>query len=259
MRETRVTIAIEAGVADVRLARPDKLNALDPAMFEAIIDAIAELGETPGLRAVVLSGEGRGFCAGLDMASMAGGGSGIDLMTRSHGPANRVQQVAWGWRALPVPVIAAVNGIAFGGGLQIASGADVRIAAPGTRLSAMEMKWGIVPDMAGFALWAGMVRTDHLRELAYTAREFTAEEGQAFGFVTRIAEDPHAEAMALARAIAGRNPHAVRAAKRLANLEGDAAAILMAESVEQAALLRTPNQIEAVMANMQKRPPLFTD
>lgn len=259
MSETRITIEIAEGVADVRLARPDKLNALDPAMFDAIIDAIAKLGATAGLRAVVLSGEGRGFCAGLDMASMATGGSGLDIITRSWGPANQVQQVAWGWRALAVPVIAAVHGVAFGGGLQIASGADVRIAAPGTRLSVMEMKWGIVPDMAGFALWRGMVRPDVLRELAYTAREFAADEGQAFGFVTRLAEDPHAEAMTLARAIAGRNPEAIRAAKRLANLEGDAAAILMAESVEQAALLRSPNQIEAVMANMQKRPPAFTD
>jgi len=257
--ENRVTLNIADGIADVRLARADKLNALDPAMFDAIIDAIAELQATPGLRAVVLSGEGRGFCAGLDMASMATGGSGLDIVTRSWGPANQVQQVAWGWRALAVPVIAAVHGVAFGGGLQIASGADVRIAAPGTRMSAMEMKWGIVPDMAGFALWQGMVRPDVLRELIYTAREFTAEEGVGFGFVTRIAEDPLTEAMALAKAIAGRNPEAIRAAKRLANLEGDAAAILLAESVEQKALLRTPNQIEAVMANMQKRAPLFTD
>ncbi len=257
--DQRVTIGVEDGVADVRLARPDKLNALDPAMFAALIDAIARLEQEPGLRAVVLSGEGRGFCAGLDMASMASGGSGMDLAKRTHGLANTFQQVAWGWRTLPVPVIAAMHGMAFGGGLQIASGADVRIAAPGTRLSVMEIKWGIVPDMAGFVLWRGCVRDDTLREFAYTAREFTAEEGQALGFVTRIAGDPHAEAMALARAIAGRNPHAIRAAKRLANLEGDAAAILAAESVEQAGLLRTPNQIEAVMANMQNRPPLFTD
>jgi enoyl-CoA hydratase/carnithine racemase len=259
MTEQRVTIQIEGGVADVRLARPDKLNALDPAMFAGIIAAIAELDATAGLRAVVLSGEGRGFCAGLDMASMAAGGPGPELATRTHGLANDFQQVAWGWRTLGVPVVAAVHGVAFGGGLQIASGADVRIAAPGTRLSVMEMKWGIVPDMAGFALWRGNVRDDVLRELAYTAREFGAEEAQAWGFVTRIAEDPHAEAMALARSIAGRSPQAIRAAKRLANLEGGAAAILLAESAEQAALLRSPNQIEAVMANMQKRAPSFTD
>jgi enoyl-CoA hydratase/carnithine racemase len=257
--EQRVTIAIEKGVADVRLARPDKLNALDPAMFAALIEAIATLEETPGLRAVVLSGEGRGFCAGLDMASMAGAGSGIDLATRTHGLANDFQQVAWGWRTLKVPVIAAVHGVTFGGGLQIASGADVRIAAPDARLSVMEMKWGIVPDMAGYALWRGNVRDDVLRELAYTAREFGADEAQALGFVTRVAEDFHAEAVALARAIAGRNPDAIRAAKRLANLEGDAGAVLLAESREQAALLRSPNQIEAVMANLQKRSPAFTD
>lgn len=254
-----MTIEIEDGVADVRLARPDKLNALDPAMFAGLIDAIARLDETPGLRAVVLSGEGRGFCAGLDMASMAAGGTAPDLAARTHGLANDYQQVAWGWRTLAVPVIAAVHGVALGGGLQIASGADVRIAAPGTRLSAMELKWGIVPDMAGFALWRGNVRDDVLRELVYTAREFTAEVGVALGFVTRIAEDPHAEAMALARAIASRNPDGVRAAKRLAGLEGDAAAILLAESREQAALLRSPNQIEAVMANLQKRAPAFRD
>ena len=257
--EQRVGLEVRDGVADVRLARPDKMNALDPAMFAAIIDTIRELEGMQGLRAVVLSGEGRAFCAGLDMASMAGAGSGVDLAARTHGAANDFQQVAWGWRTLAVPVLAAIHGVAFGGGLQIASGADVRIAAPGTRLSVMEIKWGIVPDMAGYALWRGTVRDDHLRELAYTAREFDAAEGLAMGFVTRIAADPHAEAMALARSIAGRNPHAVRAAKRLANLEGDAAETLLAESVEQAALLRTPNQIEAVMANMQKRAPDFAD
>lgn len=259
MGEQRVSIEMQDGVADVRLARPDKMNALDPAMFAGIIDAIATLGGMAGLRAVVLSGEGRAFCAGLDMASMAGAGSGVELAARTHGLANDFQQVAWGWRMLPVPVIAAVHGVAFGGGLQIAAGADVRIAAPDAKLSVMEIKWGIVPDMAGFALWRGTVRDDALREAAYTARTFDAAEAQALGFVTRLADDPHAEAMALARAIAGRNPHAIRAAKRLANLEGDAAAVLAAESAEQAALLRTPNQIEAVMANMQNRPPDFAD
>lgn len=257
--EERVTCAFADGIADVRLARPDKLNALDPAMFAGIIAMIDRLAGLPGLRCVVLSGEGRAFCAGLDMASMASVGAGVDVDARGHGIANDFQQVAWGWRTLAVPVIAAVHGVAFGGGLQIASGADVRIAAPDTRLSVMELKWGIVPDMAGFALWRGCVRGDALRELAYTAREFGAEEAQALGFVTRIAADPHAEALALAQAIAARSPDAIRAAKRLANLEGDAAAILAAESREQVALLRTPNQIEAVMANMQKRPPRFTD
>jgi len=261
MTEQRVTIHIANGVADVRLARPDKMNALDPAMFAGIADAIDQLAATPGLRAVVLSGEGKAFCAGLDMASMAGGGTDLDIHARSHGEANLFQQVAWGWRTLPVPVIAAVHGIAFGGGFQIMSGADIRVMAPGTRCSIMEMKWGIVPDMAGFALWRTTVRDDVLRELTYTAREFEAEEALALGFVTHLSDAPYAAAMDIAATIAGRNPDAIRAAKRLANLAADASAgpILVAESAEQAKLLRSPNHMEAVMANMQKRAPTFTD
>lgn len=256
---TRVTISTVDGIADVRLARGDKMNAIDPAMFDALIDAIDTLRTSP-VRCVVLSGEGRAFCAGLDMASMAAGAAGIDLTTRAHGIANRVQQVAWGWRTLPMPVIAAVHGIAFGGGMQIMAGADVRIAAPDTRFAIMEAKWGLVADMAGFALWRD-VRGDVLRELAFSARECTAEEALRAGFVTRLADDPHGAAMVLARAIAARSPDAVRAAKRMANLadEADAAAILSAESAEQQALLGTANQVEAVRAAMERRAPDFRD
>lgn len=261
MSEHRVSIGIADGVADVRLTRADKMNALDPAMFAALAAAIDELGATAGLRAVVLSGDGRGFCAGLDMASMAGDLAAPDLVAPGRGDANLFQQVAWGWRTLAVPVIAAVHGVAFGGGFQIISGADIRIAAPETRFSIMELSWGIVPDMAGFALWRGQVRDDVLREFTYTAREFMADEALALGFITRIAQHPHAAALAIAHAIAARNPHAIRAAKRLANAAADAnaAAILIAERAEQARLLRSPNQIEAVAANMQKRTPVFTD
>jgi enoyl-CoA hydratase/carnithine racemase len=257
----RVTISIEGGIADVRLNRPDKMNALDPAMFAGIEGAIARLRDARGLRAVVLSGEGRAFCAGLDMASMAAGGAsaGLDLTDRTHGPANIFQHVSWGWRELPVPVIAAVHGIAFGGGFQIMSGADVRIVRPDARLSIMELKWGLVPDMAGIALWRTLVRDDVLRELTYTAREFSGEEALRYGFATRLADDPHAEAMALTREIAGRNPDAVRGAKRMYNAyTHDAEALLITESVEQAAVIRTPNQIEAVRANLEKRAPRFS-
>lgn len=262
MSEQRVTINLDKGVADVRLNRPDKLNALDPAMFAGIEAALSELRATPGLRAVVLSGEGRAFSAGLDMASMASGGAsaGKDLRARTHGPANIFQHVAWGWRELPVPVIAAVHGIAFGGGFQIMSGADIRIIRPDARLSIMEMKWGLVPDMAGVALWRTLVRDDVLRELTYTHREFSGEDALRYGFATRLADDPHAEAMALAREIAAKNPDAVRGAKRLYNAyANDAEPLLTAESIEQAAVIRTPNQIEAVRANMEKRTPRFID
>jgi enoyl-CoA hydratase/carnithine racemase len=255
-------ISFESGVADVRLNRPDKMNALDPAMFEGIERALAELRALKGLRAVVLSGEGRAFCAGLDMASMTSGGASVgkDLRDRTHGIANLFQHVAWGWRELPVPVIAAVHGIAFGGGFQIMSGADIRIVHPAARLSIMETKWGLVPDMAGVALWRTLVRDDVLRELTYTHREFLGEEALRLGFATRLADDPHAEALALAREIAGKNPDAIRAAKRLYNAYAhDAEALLMAESVEQAGVIRTPNQIEAVRANLEKRAPAFRD
>lgn len=258
----RLSLQFRDGVADVRLNRPDKLNALDMPMLEALAEAPARLAAEQGLRAVVLSGEGRGFCAGLDMETISGlAGADLDIVTRTHGLANLFQQTAWGWRTLPVPVIAAGHGIVFGGGLQVFSGADIRIARPDTRLSVMEMKWGLVPDMAGNALWRGLVRDDVLRELIYTAREFSGEQAVGLGFVTRLAEDPRAEALALAREIAARNPDAVRGAKRLANLarDDDAGAILLAEAREQAALIASSNQVEAVMANLQKRPPNFAD
>ncbi|MBB5715111.1 crotonase/enoyl-CoA hydratase family protein [Sphingomonas aerophila] len=257
----RVSITIEGGVADVRLSRPDKMNAIDSPMFAALADAIDRLAATPGLRCVVLSGEGRGFCAGLDMASIAAGGAGLDLAARTHGPANLPQHVAWGWRTLPVPVVAAIHGVALGGGLQIAAGADVRIARADARLSIRELHWGIVPDMAGYALWRGTVRDDVMRELIYSAREVDGEAAARLGLVTRVAEDPMAEALALAHTIAARNPDAIRAAKRLANmsLDSDAAKILAAESAEQLKLLRSANQMEQVRANLEGRAPDFAD
>ena len=257
----RVTITVADHVADVRLARADKMNALDPALVQGIADAIERLAAMADVRCVVLSGEGRAFCAGLDMASMQSGGSGNPLAARTHGPANLMQHIAWGWRTMPMPVIAAVHGVAFGGGFQIMSGADIRIAAPGTRFAIRETHWGLVPDMAGVALWRTLARDDVLRELTYTAREFDADEARRHGFVTRIAEDPHAAAMAMATMIAARNPHAIRGSKRLFTLaaDADAAAVLQAESDEQVAIMRTPNQREAVMANMEKRLPLFAD
>ncbi len=259
----RVAMSVAGGVADVRMARGDKLNALDTAMMDGLIAAGAVLHAMPRLRAVVLHGEGRGFCAGLDLVSMGDPVSlaTIDLMARSHGNANRFQQVALTWRALPVPVIAAVHGVCFGGGLQIAAGADIRIAAPDARLAVMEMKWGIIPDMGGFALWRGRVREDVLRELTYSARAFSGTEGAATGFVTRTADDPLAEAHALAATIAAANPHAVRAAKQLFNAAPDLGfdAILLDESRLQGGLLGSANQIEAVRSGMEKRDGAFID
>ncbi len=257
----RVSITVTDHIADVRLTRADKMNAIDPAMFEGIGAAIDALHPRKDVRCVVLSGEGRGFCAGLDMASMAGGGSGLSRIDRNDQGSILPQHVTWGWRNLPVPVIAAVHGVAMGGGFQIMSGADIRIAAPGTRFAIREMYWGIVPDMAGFPIWRGLVRDDVLRELVYTAREFDAVEALHHGFITRIAEDPHAAAMALARDIAAKNPNAIRGAKRLCNMAHDADPLTMleAETTEQMKVIGTPPMMEQVTANMQKRPAVFAD
>jgi enoyl-CoA hydratase/carnithine racemase len=268
--EQRVSISLSDGIADVRLVRSDKMNALDAAMFEALVAATDRLSREKGLRAVVLSGEGRAFCAGLDMGRFAamkeGGGHGIpgaearDLARRTHGLANFPQQAVWGWRQLPVPVIAAVKGVAFGGGFQLALGADMRFLSADVRMSIMEIKWGLVPDMAGTPILASLVRDDVLRELTFTGRIFSAQEALSYGLATRICEDPLAAAFEVARDIAGKSPDAIRAAKRmLNNLSVDAGAALMAESVEQQKLLGSANQLEAVSANIEKRAPRFAD
>jgi len=266
----RVSITmLDDGVADVRLIRSDKMNALDPAMFAGIAEAIAQLKETKGLRVVVLSGEGRAFCAGLDLSSLGQPGDGKkqgegatgSLGSRSHGIANLAQYVAWGWRELPVPVIAAVHGIAFGGGFQIMSGADIRIIHPDTRCAIMEMKWGLVPDMAGFPLWRGNVRDDVIRELTYTNREFKGSEAHAHGFATKLSDTPLEDALWMAKLMAGKHPAAMRGAKVLCNAMADAtdAELLALESAEQLKVMRTPNQLEAVMAEMQKRRAVFAE
>jgi enoyl-CoA hydratase/carnithine racemase len=256
----RVSTSITDQIADVRLTRADKMNAIDPAMFVEIGAAIDALANRKDVRCVVLSGDGKAFCAGLDMASMAAGGSGTNAERNDQGSI-LPQHVALGWRNLPMPVIAAVHGVAFGGGFQIMSGADIRIAAPGTRFSIRESYWGLVPDMAGFVIWRGLVRDDVLRELVYTAREFDADEALHHGFITRIADDPHAAAMALAHDVAAKSPHAIRGAKRLCNMAHDAdpAAMLLAETKEQMAVIGKPNMMEAVAANMGKRLAVFAD
>jgi enoyl-CoA hydratase/carnithine racemase len=251
------------GVAQVRLTRGDKLNALDEAMFAALLDAGHALSGMPGLRCVVLSGEGKGFSAGLDLSmfdSLANGES-LPLGERTHGNANLVQQSALQWRKLPVPVIAAIHGVCFGGGLQIATGADIRVAAPDARLAVLEMKWGLIPDMGGYAIWRGMVRDDVLRELTYTNREFSGQEAAILGFATLVDADPLVRATAIAAEIAQRSPNAIRAAKQLFNRYIDLGMddILVEESMAQQRLLGTKNQIEAMTSQMEKRPARFVD
>src|SRR3977135_2479252 len=268
--EKRVSVSISDGVADVRLVRADKMNALDAAMFDALVATSERLAHEKGLRAAFLCGKARSFCAGLDMgrfsAMKENGGNGIaggeqrDLTVRTHGLANFPQQAVWGWRQLPVPVIAAIQGVAFGGGFQLALGADMRFLSPDARMSIMEIKWGLVPDMAGTPILASLVRDDILRELTYTGRIFSAQEALNYGLATRICEDPRATAFEVAREIASKSPDAIRAAKRmLNNLAVDPGPALSAESVEQMKLMGGANQLEAVRANIEKPAPRFVD
>jgi len=263
----RVTVTmLEGGVADVRLSRPDKLNALDQAMFEALVSSGRRLAADGSVRAVVLSGEGRGFCAGLDFMSFMNmqerrGGEAALLDRRDDGPANGAQATAWVWKELPVPVIAAVHGVAFGGGLQVALGADIRLVAPDAQLSVMEIKWGLVPDMAGTQLLRHLVRLDVAKELTFTGRVVSGTEAVALGLATRVADDPRAAAFAMAREIAGRSPDAIRAGKRLLNasvVTSPGEGLALEESLQRG-LIGSANQLEAVAANLEKRPPRFRD
>jgi enoyl-CoA hydratase/carnithine racemase len=258
----RVSVEVEDGVAHVRLNRPDAMNALDWPLFEALVEAGENLGRDLSLRAVVLSGTGRAFCAGLDrdyFGAMLQGRAFGDITARTHGAANLPQRAALVWRDLPVPVIAAIHGVAFGGGLQLALAADLRFVAPDARLSVAETNWGLVPDMGGVLLMRHLMRADIVRDLTFTGRIVLGPEAVSLGLATALHEDPVAGALTAAREIACRSPDAVRAAKRLLNQaqDGDAAAVLLAESHAQAGLIGTANQMEAVRANIERRPPVF--
>lgn len=261
----RVIVSKQDGVADVRMNRPDKLNALDQTMFEGLVETGKALAADKTLRAVVLSGEGRAFCAGLDFASFMGMAQSErparSLLDRGDSVANFAQQAAWVWTELPVPVIAAVHGVAFGGGLQVALGADIRIVAPDAQFSVMEIKWGLIPDMSGTQTLRHLVRLDVAKELTFTGRIVRGSEAVTLGLATRVSEKPREDALALAREIAGKSPDAIRAGKKLlsgANLVSVEEGLQMEESLQRS-LIGGANQIEAVQANMQKRAPQFRD
>ncbi|MEO1920049.1 MAG: crotonase/enoyl-CoA hydratase family protein [Paracoccaceae bacterium] len=263
-KTNRVSVTHHGPIAHVVLTRADKRNALDQDMLEAIADAIAQLSTSPKTRAVVLSGEGQAFCSGLDFMSFAAmlqNPDSMDFMTRSHGDANLFQQVSVGWRDLSMPVITALHGVAFGGGFQIMLGADIRIAAPNTKFSIMEAKWGLVPDMGGMALMPALARQDIVRRLTYTAEVFDASQALEWGFVTELADDPLARATELANQIAARSPDSTGASKRLISdtWVTSRADTLKAESLAQKSVLGQANQMEAVLANFEKRAPNFKD
>ncbi|HEX2851214.1 MAG TPA: crotonase/enoyl-CoA hydratase family protein [Acidimicrobiales bacterium] len=273
----RVKVTIDGGVADVRLNRADKLNALDPAMFQAIVEAGETLKGEAGVRAVVLSGEGRGFCAGLDFSSfqaMAGDAApdrgetqtaprsgDSSILSTSDRITHLGQQAAWVWAELPVPVIAAVHGVALGGGLQVALGADIRIVAPDARLSVLEVRWGLTPDMTATWFLPRLVAPDVAKELTFTGRMVSGEEAARIGLATKVSTTPLDDALALAAEIASKSPHAIRGAKRLidASLGRSAAEQFADERATIGSLIGSPNQVEAVKAYFEKRDPAFAE
>ena len=260
----RVTTTITNQIAHVQMSRPDKMNALDMEMLESLVAAGEAIAQDKNVRAVVLSGEGKGFCAGLDlmsMAALASSGATRDLEERTHNDCNIFQRVSMIWRDLPMPVIAAVHGTSFGGGFQIMLGTDIRVIAPDTKLSIMEVKWGLTPDMGGTVLMAELARADIVRELVYTGRVFSGLEAKEYGFATHLAEAPLTKAMEIAELIAAQSPHSVRVSKALlsAARSNDRSEQLLAEAHAQKELIGGINQKEAVMAGMTKVKAQFTD
>lgn len=265
----RLQVAMDGGVADVRLNRPDKMNAIDPAMFDALVETSAALAEDSSLRCVVLSGEGRSFCAGLDFSGFHGmaaegenyGGTRSITEPMEGYITHRGQQAVYGWTSLPVPVIAAVHGHALGGGVQLALGADIRIVAPDAKMSVLEIRWGLIPDMTGTQSLINLVGLDVAKELTFTGRNVSGAEAVELGLATRVSDDPLAEALSLAHEIAGKSPHAIRAGKRLLNeaAKRSTADGFAAERVEIGALIGSPNQREQITAFFEKRDPVFAD
>ncbi len=261
---TRLQISIENHVAEVRLNRPEKHNALDMEMFDELAAEGERLSAERSVRAVVLTGAGDNFCAGIDLSIFSEPGDAIDpasMAPQGDSHANRFQRAAFAWREIPVPVICAIRGVAFGGGAQIALGADMRYAAPDAKLSIMEIRWGLIPDLAISVTAGNLLRDDQLRELAYTGRVVGASEALDLGLVTAVHDDPLNAARETARLIAGRSPDAIRAMKTMFNerRDLDAAQSLALEAKLQSGIIGRPNQLEAVRANVEDREPEFED
>ena len=259
-----LTVLNAAGpVAEIRLNRPAKKNAVTLELLADLVAACEALADEPGLRAVVLSGEGGDFSAGIDLSvlmSLAGDLEGVkaEMLSMEPGQPNRFQAPAKALMDLPVPVIAAIEGVCFGAGMQLALACDFRIAAPEAKLSIMEGKWGLIPDMGISLSLPRLMAPDRAKALIMTARVLSGEEALGEGLVTRVEENPHAAALGFAEELVARSPDAVRASKALVDaLWGQAGDGLRLEAELQAALMGAPNQMETVMAQMQKRAPVY--
>ena len=254
----RVTLSVEGSIAFVKLNRPEKYNALDIAMFEALIQTAKTLKKNRDIRAVILSGEGKCFSAGLDITDLKRNPLLIGklLMKPGRRYTNLVQEAAWCWRELPIPVIAILHGKCYGGGLQIALAADFRFAKPDTEFSVLEIKWGLIPDMTGSVTMRELIPIDLAKELAMTGRLFSGQEAKEMGLVSYLSEDPVPDALSLAQQISSRSPDAVSATKKLFNSTwtADDKTALNIETRLQKKLLGRWNQIVAASKNLMDKP-----
>lgn len=259
---SRIRIDTQQHVAHVRMCRPERHNALDAEQFAALHDAGCALRNRQDIRAIVLSGEGPSFCSGLDFPSFMQPGQDIALAFRrdSNESANYAQRLAMIWREQQVPVIAAVHGVAYGGGMQLALGADFRVASAKTRFCLMEIDYGLIPDMAISQTLLSLLRYDQALDLALSGRKLGGDEALSMGLVTRLADDPVQAALQWAEEIAQRSPDAVRANKALMRACWAGQPELLAlEARLQQDIMRGANYREAVSAKLAKRKPHFQD
>jgi enoyl-CoA hydratase/carnithine racemase len=258
----RVLLDVRDGIAYVTLNRADKYNGLDLPMLHGLVEVASLIDRDPAVRAVVLAGAGKAFCAGLDFASMAKEGivakarAAVKLPGRKT---NLFQQACWVWRELPVPVLAVLRGHCFGGGMQLALAADFRFATPDCELSIMEGKWGLIPDMTGSVTLRELVPMDVAKRLTMTAEVFDGRQALEYGLVTGVSDDPLKDAEALAGQLMSRSPDAVALSKRLLHRTWTQSPrwAFWTETVLQARLMRGANHRIARSANLAKEVPAF--
>jgi enoyl-CoA hydratase/carnithine racemase len=260
MTEPRVLTEIDGPVAYVWLNRPDKLNGVDLELIAELIDTAESLRANRDIRAIVLQGKGRSFCAGLDFASAFKDKRRVARYFFA-GPreVNRFQKVNAIWRSLPVPVIAVVHGHCYGAGLQLAVGADFRFTTPDATWSILEAKWGLIPDMAGTVPFAELLPADVVMRLAMTGETFTGARAAELGLATEVSDDPLAAALALVDQIVERSPDSVGATKQLVygTRRGGLRQAYRLERKLQSAMFKARNTAIARKAGTAKQTPVF--
>jgi len=256
-----ISCEISQGVAYVRLDRPEKYNGLTLDMINELTRLSGALRREPDLRAVVMSGSGESFCSGLDFASALQQPQKIvaTFVPRPWRGTNNFQEACYGWRRLPVPVIAVVHGHVYGGGLQLAMAADFRFSTPDSQWSVLETKWGLIPDMSGIRTLAEQVGMDTAKLLTMTGDVISGVEAKELGLVTVLSDDPHGEAGKLVDKLLTRSPDAVAAAKRLFSTTWTASVrrTFHRERVEQLLLLMLRNTAAARNAAFKQETPKF--